>query len=67
MKFIVQKIVVSTEPWITRFEWRLIKGEEDICCSAVNFLNEKQARFDIARARKSMPGVRFAKVEVIDD
>lgn len=44
--------------------WELVKKDKIICRSWTTFSSEIKCRSDIARARKSMPGAKFAKVEV---
>lgn len=71
MKFLIERICPSaglvTHPEEWPYIWTLRKGDDAICMAASRFSSEKNCRSDIARARKSMPGVKFAKVEVIDD
>lgn len=77
MKFKIEKVFASlgarcapeTPPaseWGWRYIWTLVKGDESICRCVGTFKDEKEARSNIAKARKSLPGVRFAKVEIED-
>jgi hypothetical protein len=51
------------DEWDWRYIWTLMKGEEGICRCVGTFEDEKATRSNIAKARKSLPGVKFAKVE----
>lgn len=44
------------------WSWTLKGKESDVCRSAMTFPSERDARSDIASAKTSMKGAKFAKV-----
>lgn len=54
--------IIEAEGW---YCWRFVKGDDVICVSAGSWNSEKDCRSAIAKARISMRGARFAKVEVV--
>ena len=49
-------------PGVEFYGWVLVKSDGPVCRSARNLTTEKEARSDIAQAKKTMKGAMRAKV-----